>query len=180
MDIKKITFLLILFILFCFQIHAQDKTQTSFLNRSFQGINLGISREEFDKLIQEKNMTIQGELDIYFNEPDKSVVAILYPPYFRKILFVFFKNQLVMIIFFFDPSYISIYEEYIRLFNKYGEPIVNQKQFIWEDLNTILILEKDPFIVKLIDKEFFIQLEKQREQIENMIQNSLDNSLDTL
>ncbi len=180
MKARKFLFVILFILIFCFSIDAQEENKSSFLNRSFQGISLGIAKGEFEKIISEKNMTIQGELDVYFNEPDKSVVAVIFPPYFRKILFVFYKEILSMIIFFFDPSYISVYEEYIRLYEKYGEPIVNQKQFVWEDSITLLILEKDPFIVKLIDKEFFNQISKDQEQLEKVIQQSLDSSLDSL
>ncbi|MFN3412266.1 MAG: hypothetical protein ACK4YF_08920 [Exilispira sp.] len=177
---NKITFIIILIFFYCSNLIAQQQNQNNTLSRSFQGINLGIDKEEFERLAKEKNMTIQGELEIYFNQPDKNVVAVLFPPYFRKILFFFFQNKLSMIIFIFEPKYISLYEEYQRLYKKYGNPVVNQKQFIWEDDQTILILEKDPFLVKLIDKLFFKIIEEENQKMENLIQQSLDSSLDTL
>lgn len=177
---SKITFTLILFLISFINIAALNQEQNKILSRSFQGITLGIQKSEFEIIAKEKNFTIQGELEVYFNQPDKSVVAVIFPPYFRKILFVFFQDKLSMMIFFFNPEYISLYEEYLRLYEKYGTPVVNQKQFVWQDSETILILEKDPFIAKLIDKAFFDQLEKEKEQLENIIQQSLDSSLDTL
>lgn len=176
----KILLLLIILFIFCFNVFGQQQNTNSVLSRSFQGISLGIDREEFEKIIKEKNFTVQGELDVYFNQPDKSVIAVLFPPYFRKILFFFYKEKLAMIIFFFDTRYITIYEEYSRLYSKYGLPTVNQKQFVWEDNETMLILEKEPFIVKLIDKSFFKQIEQENQQIQNIIQKSLDYALDTL
>ncbi len=177
---KKIILIIIFLFFFCLNLVAQQNNEGLTINRSFQGISLGIQRSEFEKIANEKKITIQGELDVYFNQPDKSVVATIFPPYFRKILFFFYKDILSMIIFFFDPKYISIYEEYSRLYSKYGTPTVNQKQFIWEDSKTLLILEKDPFIVKLIDKELFNSLKETEQNIENIIQQSLDSSLDTL
>ncbi|MCR4421261.1 MAG: hypothetical protein GYA61_06495 [Spirochaetales bacterium] len=177
---KKIVILIIFIFIFCFNLIAQQNNENLKISRSFQGINLGIQRTEFEKIAKEKNITIQGELEVYFNQPDKSVVATIFPPYFRKILFFFYRDTLSMIIFFFESKYISVYEEYSRLYSKYGTPIVNQKQFIWEDSQTLLILEKDPFIVKLIDKELFNSLAETEQNIENIIQQSMDNSLDTL
>ncbi|MEJ5273124.1 MAG: hypothetical protein WH035_03260 [Spirochaetota bacterium] len=178
--IFKILFLMTIFFILCINLIAQQNSQNITINRSFQGINLGINRAEFERIAQEKNITIQGELDVYFNQPDKSVIATMFPPYFRKILFFFYMDKLSMIIFFFESKYITLYEEYSRLYSKYGMPIVNQKQFIWEDEQTLLILEKDPFIVKLIDKELFNALNETTKNLENIIQQSLDSSLDTL
>ncbi len=176
----KILLVIIFFIFnFFIFINADNKLKNS-ISRSFQGIELGIQKSEFESIIKEKNMIIQGELEVYFNEPDKNVIAVSYPPYFRKILFLFYKEKLSMMVFYFNPDLITVYEEYLRLYQKYGEPIVNQKQFIWEDNNTLLILEKDPFIVKLIDKEFLKQLENENKQLENILQQTLDQSLDTL
>lgn len=178
-DLLKGFFLISLLFYLCLNIVAQQQ-QDIFINRSFQGVNLGISKSEFEKIAKEKNFTVQGELDIYFNQPEKNAIAIIFPPYFRKIIFYFYQDKLSMILFFFDSRYITIYEEYSRLYSKYGSCTVNQKQFIWEDSLTILILEKDPFIVKLIDKNFIQQLMQENQNIENIIQQSLENSLDTL
>ncbi|HNV44024.1 MAG: hypothetical protein KBG82_00665 [Spirochaetes bacterium] len=150
------------------------------LERHFHQIYLGMKADEFENVIKQNNIIVEGELEVYMKQPDKSVIAILYPPFFRKILCYFFEDELKMMIFFVNPVYISLYDEYLRLYKKYGQPEVNQQQFIWEDEKTLLILERDPFIIKMIDKTLLQNVEEKEQELNQLLEQSIDDALDTL
>lgn len=150
------------------------------LTRAFKGFTLGMSVDAFKTEIGKENMNLIGDLDIYMTQPSKNVYAAMYPPLFRKLLFYFFDGKLMLITFVCDPDRMSVYDEYRRLKDKYGPCETNARQFVWSDEQTMLILEKDPFIIKLLDRQLFPALEKSGQSVDQLTQDAMNQLLDTL
>lgn len=127
------------------------------LARSFRKIVL---LEHFDSVMQKLKkdplIMVDPSSDFgEFDEEDRNLIKAKLPPYLPNIYYQFYQKKLYVLSLFWNPKKISYLQLYRKLKKKYKKPIVfNSKQIIWEDKNTIIVLDNLPSI-KYIDKKTF-------------------------
>jgi len=147
------------------QMNPKSQQQDFALKRDFRGAALLENYETImKKLKSDTVIMVDPDSDFGdFDEEHPGLIKAKIPQYMEHIYYQFFKNKLFSISLFFNRErydYLGIYK---KLKAKYGKPVVyNSLNTIWEDSQTIIILDNLPSI-KYIDKESFKAINQGKE-----------------
>lgn len=168
--IKNFTiFFLVLLLFFLYNFQTFSQNNKIFIPREYKDFKLGMDINSFKiKIAKSSYLFYEGEIPLTLGEQNKNIFKTSAKPYILKILFYFYKNKLSMFIFYYNPKKISVFEKLKSLIEKYGNPQkIDSFRFFWEDSETLMILQKDN-ILKVIDKKFIEELNKENNQLKEI------------